>query len=133
MDRKEFLALIGGGAAVFSLGSCLQSCTKVNQPSVDFTINLSDPAYAVLKTAGGYMYANGVIVAHTISGAYVAVSQTCTHGGTNVVYETGKDNFYCPTHFATFTTSGVVKAGPANKNLRSYNTSLNSNNLHIWS
>src|SRR4051812_21479894 len=116
MDRKEFLALIGGSTAVFAI-ACLQGCTKVNQPNVDFTINLADPNYAILSTKGGYLYSNGVIVAYTTTGMYLAVSQACTHGGTPVIYEAGKNDFYCQTHYATFATSGAVTGGPANKNL----------------
>lgn len=132
MNRKEFLTLVGGGTGVFAVMACTQACTKVNQPTVDFTINLADPAYAVLINKGGYMYSSGVIIAYTLAGNYIAVSQTCTHGGTPVVFESGKDDFFCQTHSSTFAKSGQVTGGPASKNLKSYNTYLNGKSLRIW-
>lgn len=132
MDRKEFLSLIGVSAAAFALEACLQGCTKVNQPNVDFTLNLADPAFAVLNTNGQYLYKEGVIIARSLTGSFFAVSQTCTHGGTSVIYESGKNDFFCQSHSAVFATSGAVTGGPANKNLKSYNTSLSGTNLHVW-
>ena len=132
MDRKEFLSLIGVSAAAFAIDACLQGCTKVNQPNVDFTINLADPAYTILNTNGQYIYSNGVIIARSLTGAFIAVSQTCTHGGTSVIYEAGKNDFFCQSHYAVFATSGAVTGGPANKNLKSYTTSLNGTILHVW-
>ena len=132
MDRKEFLSLIGLSAGAFAIQSCLNGCTKVNQPNVDFTLDVTDPANFQLQTNGGYVYTRGVIVARVSATSYVAVSQTCTHGGSSVVYEIGKNDFFCSTHNAAFASNGQVTGGPATQNLKSYNTSLTGNNLRIW-
>jgi Rieske Fe-S protein len=131
MYRKK-LFLIGSCVALFIVATCLESCTKVDQPHVDFTINISDPTYIGLSVKGGYIYINGAIVVQTSTGAYISVSQTCTHDGAKVIYEAGKNDFFCQTDYSTYTSSGACNGGPANKNLKSYNTSLSGNNLHVW-
>jgi len=135
MDRKEFLSLIGGTAAVFAIGGTLQSCRKKtpSSNSIDFTLNLSDPAYSALNHNGGYLYANGVIVARTNSGSYIAVSEYCTHAGSAVVYQSSSNNFYCPSHGSSFSAGGSVTAGPASSGLQLYNTSLSGTNLRVYS
>ena len=136
MDRKEFLSMLGLSAAAFTIASCAQGCSKsslgANPPTVDFTLNLLDPANANLHTGGGYIYQNGLIIARTVGGAYIAVSQTCTHSGNIVVFEGAQNDFFCPAHSSTFATSGLVTGGPAPTNLKSYNTALNGSSLHIW-
>jgi cytochrome b6-f complex iron-sulfur subunit len=134
MDRKEFLKLIGGTAAVFTVISCLESCTKKTSspsaPSVNFTLNLNDPANSSLNQNGGYVYNSGVIIARTTSGTYIAVSQACTHAGVSVQYQ--GSGFYCPAHGSTFSASGAVTGGPAPSGLKVYNTSFSGSTLHVW-
>ncbi|HXC04440.1 MAG TPA: Rieske (2Fe-2S) protein [Bacteroidia bacterium] len=137
MDRKEFLSLVGISAAAFATVSCLDGCSKsplgANPPSVNFTLNLADPANSALTHNGGYMYMQGVIIARTNTGAFLAVSQTCPHMGNTVVYESGVNDFYCPAHNSTFATNGQVTGGPSPQNLKSYNTQLISgSSLHVW-
>jgi cytochrome b6-f complex iron-sulfur subunit len=76
---------------------------------------------------------NGIIVARTTSGAYLAVSQACTHEGTTVTYQLNGDRFFCPNHGSTFSTTGAVLNGPANRALTQYKTSLAGNNLRVFS
>lgn len=135
MDRKEFLSLLGlsvGGAVV---ASCLGGCTKdsVAPSNVDFTLDLSSPANAKLLNNGGYLVTNGVIVAKTINGDYVAVSASCTHEGTTVQYQSSNNRFHCPNHGANFDTNGSVINGPATRSLHEYNTSLSGNTLRVYS
>jgi len=136
MDRKEFLSLLGISAAAFTLAQCVQGCSKGNSsnssaPSVDFTLNLNDTSNNALKTSGGYIYNNGVIVAKTAAGTYIAVSQACTHQGVSVVY-TGASGFYCQAHGSSFSSNGAVTGGPASSNLKVYNTTLNGSNLRVY-
>ena len=139
MDRKEFLSLIGVSAASFSVLSCLGGCSKSDAstgtaPSnVDFTIDLSQSANAALTNNGGYLYRNGIIVAKTSSGNYIAVQQTCTHEAATVVYQPNSHRFYCDRHGATFSETGAVTGGPASRALQQYNTSLNGSMLRVYS
>lgn len=141
MDRKEFLRQMGlSGAAIFA-GACLGGCSKddvggsvPNPPSgVDFTLNLTEPANASLNSPGGYVYKSGIIIAKTLNGSFIAVSQTCTHQGGTVEFQANNNRFYCPVHGALFQTTGSVISGPASSPLKSYKTSLSGNSLRIFS
>jgi cytochrome b6-f complex iron-sulfur subunit len=138
MNRKEFLTQVGSGAAILflaqcvgGLSSCKKSSTTADGPSnVDFTLDVSKGA---LATKGSYLVQNGIIVAHTKAGEFIAVAAACTHEGTTIQYSATNDNFHCANHGATFNDSGVVTKGPASSNLKQYNTSLTGNSLHVFS
>ena len=137
MDRKEFISQVGFGAAALITAACfgsLAGCKKtdaITAPSnVDFTVDTSSGA---LATNGGYLVKNGVLVARTNSGTFLAVSAACTHEGTNVNYYASSNSFTCPNHGALFTTKGIVTSGPAKSNLATYNTTLTGNSLRVYS
>lgn len=138
MERKEFLSMIGLSASTLVLG-CLGACTKSQGTSapaptnVDFTLDLTQTANQPLNTAGGYVYRNGIIIAHALGGQYIAVSQTCTHQNFTINYIGDKHEFYCSGHGATFSESGQVTGGPARSPLTVYQTALNGNTLRIYS
>jgi len=135
MDRKEFIASLGFSAASLFVASCLGSCEKEGgtpAPSnVDFTIDITQPAYAALANAGGYVYANGIIIAKTTSGTIIAVSQSCTHEGANVQYQSNGNRFYCPRHGASFSTTGSVTGGPTSSPLKQYTVTQTGNSIRI--
>ncbi len=139
MDRKEFLNQVGIGAAALLVPACiggLAACGKSNTgvpavpTNVDFNVDVSSGA---LATNGGFLVMNGIIIARTSTGTFLAVSAACTHQGTNVNYVAGSNKFVCPNHGAQFSSTGVVTQGPATKNLTSYSTSLNGNTLRVFS
>jgi cytochrome b6-f complex iron-sulfur subunit len=136
MDRKKFLSLVGMSAGAFAVVSCLNGCSKAplgaNPPTVNFNLSLTDPANVALTHLGGYMYYQGVIIARTTAGLFLAVSQTCPHQGNTVVYESGPNDFYCPAHSSVFAPNGQVTGGPSPQNLKSYNTQLTGTTLHVW-
>ena len=140
MDRKDFLSQVGVGAAAFLALICLggiAGCGKSSNDStpsapsnVDFTLDVSSGA---LASNGGFLVSQGILVARTNAGAFLAVSAACTHQGTNVNYNAANNNFVCPSHFSEFSSSGMVTLGPATTNLKSYNTSLTNSTLRIYS
>jgi cytochrome b6-f complex iron-sulfur subunit len=140
MDRKNFLSQVGVGAAAFLAPICLggiAGCGKSSNDStpsapsnVDFTLDVSSGA---LASNGGFLVSQGILVARTNAGAFLAVSAACTHQGTNVNYNAANNNFVCPSHFSEFSSSGMVTLGPATTNLKSYNTSLTNSTLRIYS
>lgn len=139
MERKEFLSLMGFTGASLLATICLGACSKQSANSdvptavnADFTLDLSLPANAALTTAGGYLYSNGVIVAHTVGGSYIAVSQACTHQGVTVNYQSSSHQFYCPSHGAAFSETGAVMVGPATNALKQYQTTLTGNMLRVF-
>jgi cytochrome b6-f complex iron-sulfur subunit len=138
MDRKDFLSLIGFGAAALVCGQCFSACQSRNNvppppENVDFTLDLTDPANSDLITRGGFIYTDRILVAHTITDEYVAVSQTCTHQAVTVQFDAKDTWFHCPNHGSNFTINGSVINGPATKALRKYNAVLKGRFLHIFS
>lgn len=138
MNRKEFLSTLGLGAAAVACSYCLNGCKPLDNPAsaptnVDFTLDLTASSNAALKTNGGYIYNEGVIVARTGNGIYVALSQTCTHAGGTVQYVSSKNAFYCPNHGSNFATNGNVINGPASSPLTAYHTSLTGTSLRVYS
>jgi cytochrome b6-f complex iron-sulfur subunit len=140
MDRKEFISMVGFGSISVFAAACLGGCNKNDISSltaapsnVDFTLDLTQSANATLLVYGGYLYSGGVIVARTIAGNYIAVSQACTHQGVTVQYIGSSQEFYCPSHGATFSNTGAVTGGPAPGALKKYNTSLNGSMLRVYS
>lgn len=135
MDRKKFIELAGANAALMLVGVCLGRCSDNNSfpapPSnVDFTLDVSSGA---LSQNGGSLIKDGIIVARTLTGTFLAVSVACTHQGTNVEYQAGSHRFYCVTHGSTFNEMGTVVVGPATQSLRQYQTSLTGSSLRIFS
>jgi len=133
MNRKEFLSLVGIGATGVFVASCLSACKKENNSNIDFTLDLSSSFNAALTNNGGYVISQGVIVAKTNAGEYIAVSAACTHEGVNVQFQSSNNRFHCPAHGANFTASGSVQNGPANSPLTKYNTNLSGNMLRVYS
>ena len=138
MDRKEFLTTVGIGAVAAICTSCLAACkpldSVVNPPTnVDFTLNLADPANSALKTNGGYIYQNNIIVARIADGSYVALSSICTHQGSTIAYDLTANRFHCPTHGSNFAVNGSVINGPASSSLMTYKTTLNATSLRVFS
>jgi cytochrome b6-f complex iron-sulfur subunit len=140
MDRKEFLKSLGFSAAaivaVASLNS-LSGCTTAGNPNpsakADFTIDLTDPAYASLKTAGGYIVKDGVVVARTSGGTYAAVTVVCSHQGNPYVMFDGNSNtFYCPVHGARYSTTGQGLNANGRNGLKTYTVDVNGTQLHVY-
>ena len=138
MERKEILSIIGVGAAAVACGYCFGGCNPntgggITAPTnVDFTLDLTNPAYAGLKSVGNYVYNAGVIVAHA-QGGYVAVSLACPHQGATVVFDASTNSFFCPAHGSRFSLSGAVITGPAGSPLGSYKTTLTGTSLRVFS
>jgi len=141
MDRKVFLNSIGMSAAAFALITCL-GCKKTDGSSssdtsgptgVNFTLDLSLSANAALLNNGGSFLSNGVIVAKTKTGAYIAVQRSCTHESYTLTYQSANSRFYCPNHGATFSEGGGVTNGPASRSLTVYNTQLTGTTLKVYS
>ena len=129
---------MGFGAAAAVCSYCLAACNSANgvdgpPTNVDFTLDLTAAANAALKTNGGYVYDNRLIIARINDGSYVALSQTCTHAGGTVQYVLNGNLFYCPNHGSRFATNGSVINGPATTSLAKYNTTLTGTSLRIFS
>ena len=147
MQRKEFINALGVSTASLLLATCFGACSKAGgtdngntmspplpptSTNVDFVLDLNQSENANLATSGGFVYKNGIIIARTTSGNYIAVSMACTHQGTTLVYEGTNNRFYCNNHGSTFSNTGTVNNGPASTNLKQYNTTLTGSMLRVF-
>lgn len=141
MNRKDFFAQVGYGAAAFLLPACIAglatSCTENEgkvapaPTGVDFTI---DTSTGNLATNGGFVVQNGIVVARTNQGTFIAVSASCTHAGTQVGYVPASNSFHCPNHGQNFSSTGAVTTGgQTSTNLASYKTTLTGTSLRVYS
>ena len=143
MQRKEFINALGVSTASMILATCFGGCSKASvtdnsngapppPTNVDFVLDLNQTENANLATNGGFVYKNGIIIARTTTGSYIAVSMACTHQGTTLVYEGNNNRFYCNNHGSTFSNTGTVNNGPASTNLKQYSTTLNGTMLRVF-
>ena len=139
MERREFLGNLGGpvlAACAVCMGACSKgdsstSTTPVTTVAADFTVNLSTS----LLTIGSSLVQDGVIVvrlaAGNVASSFTAVAVACTHEGTSINFNASGNNFVCPNHGSTFTTSGAVTLGPAGRALKQFNISINGTAMKV--
>jgi cytochrome b6-f complex iron-sulfur subunit len=139
MKRGEFLRSLGMSSAAlmsfYCLGTTMTACSSDNNDDptptpgtgsgkVDFTLDLTTAANAKLKTDGGFVYQDSIIVARVKGGNYVALSKSCTHAGVDVQYRLAEDDFWCSPqlggHGSEYAKAGAVEKGPAAQGLKVY-------------
>ncbi len=151
MDRKEFIQKVGIGAAVALTIGCCGACTKMANPDppvdsidepepepVDFTLDLTEPSNAALQNNGGYVIIdNKHVVGRDNSGQYWACTRLCSDQNLyGIVWGATENEWVCTEHNATFDTLGNGTTTYNNlgvKGIRTYNTQLNGNLLHVYS
>ena len=137
MKRKEFLEKIGIGAAFALTATCLGGCSKDSTPEpkdLDFTLDLSDTAYSNLMIPGGYIIENEIVIARSLSGEYIAATVLCSHEpNKNITYRDTDGVWFCTVHGAEYTEEGEGINALGSNGLTTYNTSLDGNNLRIFS
>ncbi|MEO6882470.1 MAG: Rieske 2Fe-2S domain-containing protein [Bacteroidia bacterium] len=136
MNRRSFFLRVFGGATIAAfVVACKKNNSSAPTPSgtsnVNFTIDITQPAYSALQNNGGYVYANSIIIAKSNSGAFLALYDVCTHAGCTIQFN--GNQFPCPCHGSLFDTNGNVVTGPASIPVKKYNTSLSGNLLRIFS
>jgi len=149
MKRYDFFSALGITAGMIFMAPVVSSCSKdsASDPatggnnnnntnnsnsSVDFTIDLSTPAYSSLNNNGGSVVKSGIIIARTSSGSYVALASACTHQGATIGFEGTANRFHCANHGSNFGLDGSVLNGPATSALKKYNTLLTGTNLRVF-
>lgn len=145
IDRKDFLKQVGVGFGAIMLMNCLQSCSETEIPDpnpvvvtdkLDFSIDIAASGNTALQTKGGFLVVSGkkVIIARTLADTWIAVSSECTHQGTPVNYRPSSNDFLCPNHQSTFSSTGAVTKAPATAALKKYNVtfSANTNTVRVF-
>jgi cytochrome b6-f complex iron-sulfur subunit len=130
MTRRNFFSLAGAGVMTTAFLSFLESCSKDPITLENFMLDLDTPAYSSLKTAGNHVYKGNVIIAHTSSDEYVALSKICTHQGCTIEFD-GSSQFPCPCHGSIFSSTGAAVHGPATSAVHKYTTALTANLLKV--
>ena len=98
---------------------------------VDFTIDVTDPQYAVLQTIGGNLVLNNVLIIHTVQFTYAAVSPYCTSDNCMLNYTLTTNTLSCPCDGSEFGLNGFVLLSPAVFPLPVYKADLSGTLLHI--
>ncbi|WP_439585850.1 Rieske 2Fe-2S domain-containing protein [Dyadobacter bucti] len=135
INRHEFLRTLGfAGPALAAVyfGGHLQSCTneRVSPAPTNLTVDLDAPENSALKTNGGYVVKDGVVIAKSNAGSYIAATLTCSHEGKNeIMYQS--DHFYCPAHGAKYDNTGKGLNSEGKKGIRVYTATLAGNILTI--
>ena len=138
MERKDFIkATFAACGLVLIPTVIIESCTKsanTAAPSnVNFTLDLNNSANVVLKTVGGSLITNNILVICTGVDAYVALSSICTHQGCTVGYNSSAAKIICPCHGGTYDITGKVVSGPPPSALVKYNVTQSGSILTIKS
>ncbi len=143
MDRKKFIKQ--GCIACFSmatLGSLVAACGPARFTTgklIKDGLLLDIAAFTVVKN-GVTGYIPYVIVRNEAlqypvcvyrfsETEYSALWMQCTHQGAEL--QVSGDQLHCPAHGSEFNNKGIVKNGPAGKDLKTFPVSLNKNELFI--
>ena len=135
--RREFCACCGKAAGLLALGavtgcgggsptgpsSNAQSLASVTATVSGRSVSVAIGASSPLAATGGMAIAQTSIgtflLTRTGAGTMTVLTATCTHEGCTISGFSGSQ-FICPCHGSTFTTSGAVVQGPANRALQQF-------------
>ena len=121
-DRRAFIGLSLG--ALLTGASGCASLASVSVPAPGGRLRLQPRAHPGLEGPGGFLKVQPegwelpLYVLRGDDGGYAAVSPICTHLGCVVDVE-GR-SLVCPCHGSTYTRTGEVVRGPAERPLRRY-------------
>lgn len=95
------------------------------------TIDLTASTSATLKSVGGYLIKNSIVVAQTKAGVYAAVTQTCSHEPKKQV-TFNVNEFYCTAHGARFNLDGSGKNSLGGRGISAYKTISDGKTLVVY-
>ncbi len=134
MDRKEFIkkcgfACLGGSLAMLSLESCVTANVSgkiVNSDVVVPLDNFKDKSHFIVENE---RLKFPIYVFKISETNYSAVLMQCTHQGYEL--QAFGDVLECTAHGSQFDQKGILKEGPANKNLHKFPVKIENNQLKI--
>ncbi len=138
MDRKEFISQLGIGAAFVLTSTCLGGCLRESRviDDVNLVVDLNNPDFAALTQPGGFITTEGVVVAQTFSGEYVAATMTCSHDQEDkIIFDSTGNKWFCTEHSAEFSLEGDGLNATGSKGLTVFTVEHDQNNgtLKIFS
>ena len=104
-----------------SLGSVT---ALVNGRTVTVSVGAGSPLASTGSMAITQTSVGTFLLARTGASTLTALTATCTHEGCTIT-QTDGSQFVCPCHGSTFTTSGGVVKGPANRSLQQFSATIN--------
>jgi nitrite reductase/ring-hydroxylating ferredoxin subunit len=137
MNRKQFI--VSCGLCVVGLPTLLSRCagTKYINAPIDgdslvvplqsFITEDQKPLKYVVVHNDRLEYP--VCIYRFSESDFKALLMKCTHQGTEL--QVFGDRLQCPAHGSEFTNSGAVQNGPADTPLRTFNVSVNAENIRI--
>ena len=132
VDRRQFVHVCVCTLAGWAMTGCASLMTRRVTP-VDGRIDLALARYPELTEAGGSLallpdgYPEPIYVLAQDDGAFAALSPVCTHLGCTV--EITGERLVCPCHGSTYSRTGTVLQGPAERPLARYRTQLSSDGV----
>ncbi len=158
LSRKDFLRTAGSTALFATLGIGFIGCSsstgndndnviiddpgnggdntgpiQITNNGNTITIDLADNSVSKLNSSGGWLLiaqANTLVV--NVDGQTIrAFTSVCTHQGCSTDWEFSNSLFECTCHGSRYNTSGMVVRGPANQDLKEFETSVSGNELTI--
>jgi nitrite reductase/ring-hydroxylating ferredoxin subunit len=136
LSGVAMLQACGGGGPTSSSGGSFggSSLPVVNGASAGGGIQVTIDAASPLASPGSMAFVQSslgsVLVAHTGTDTFIAVTSTCTHQGCAITGFSGS-NYVCPCHGSQFDANGRVLNGPASRSLQQFNTQFANGILTI--
>lgn len=143
MNRRSFIGAACVMCTVAGISALLQACSAHRYIS-DYTVGenkltVKKSSFIIVKKERSVQqkfillkperFPFPIVVYRLNENEYKAVLLQCTHQGCELTaYES---MMVCPCHGAEFNTKGEVIQGPADTNLRSFNTSQDDENIYI--
>jgi Rieske Fe-S protein len=143
MKRKEFVRKCGAGCVSLLIApSILQGCAGVKYiqasvqnnelilPMSSFkSVNESGTTYVSFVVAENESLRYPVCVYRSDDTTYDALWMRCTHQGTEL--RAYGDRLQCPAHGSEFTRTGAVQNGPADEPLKTFDVTVEGDQLKI--
>ncbi|HAX49244.1 MAG TPA: ubiquinol-cytochrome c reductase iron-sulfur subunit [Ignavibacteria bacterium] len=134
LSRRDFIkrsavGVIASGAMLSSINisaltrSAAAAKAVFRKSGDDIVVKLSENA-ALSKTGGSVKINDELMLIRNSETTFLAIRTICTHKGCDVELEGNK--FVCPCHGSEFSLTGKVETGPAEENLKTFETIFDS-------
>ncbi|MGZ3441141.1 MAG: QcrA and Rieske domain-containing protein, partial [Polyangia bacterium] len=128
----------GRPALIIDLKTALP-CECLTLPALDASnkLTLTFAEFPQLTMPGGSICGqpsgapNPMTVVRLDANTVIAMNSTCTHAGCTVAWNPGNNDFECPCHGSTFSSTGAVQVGPATIPLKSYPVVVNADSVVV--
>ncbi len=142
MNRNKFVKTCGIGCmGLFAGVSLLEGCSGIKYfsapingkflevPFTEFELSNEVGSFRKHLVVQNEKLQYPISIFRNEDNSYSALYMRCTHQGTEL--QVFGDRLQCPAHGSEFTKNGTVQNGPADKNLRSFPVSTESNLIRI--